>query len=108
MMVVASTIFIDSAQVRVMNKYSSKNIIEQLLSDLKQESQIVNAIIRGCIELRWAVGKEEKETAETMIYNAFEEYAVTRGIPQKVAEEFCEQHLEELIQSVLAILSPEL
>lgn len=87
-----------------MSKYSSQNIVEQLLSDLRQESQLVNLIIRGCIELRWAIAEEEKDTAEAMIYNAFEAYALTRGMSVKAAEEFCEQHLEELIQRVLAIL----
>lgn len=87
-----------------MSEYSSQNIVEQLLSDLRQESQLVDSIIRGCIELRWAIGEEEKETAETMIYNAFEAYALARGMSLKAAEKFCEQHLEELIQCVLAIL----
>ena len=87
-----------------MSEYSSQNIIEQLFSDLRQESSLVDLIIRGCIELRWAITKEEKETAEAMIYNAFETYALARGMPLKAAEEFCEQHLEKLIQSVLAIL----
>jgi hypothetical protein len=61
-------------------------------------------IIRGCIELRWALAEEEKEIAEAMIYNAFETYARTRGMSRKAAEIFCEEHLEELIESVLAIL----
>lgn len=87
-----------------MSESPSQNIVEQLLSDLRQESHLVNLIIRGCIELRWAIGEEEKETAETMIYNAFEAYAIARGMPLKAAEKFCEQHLEELIQRVLALL----
>ena len=87
-----------------MSEYPSQNIVEQLLTDLKQESQLVNLIIRGCIELRWAIGEEEKETAEAMIYNAFEAYALARGMSLKVAEKFCDQHLEELIQRVLAVL----
>ena len=87
-----------------MSESPSQNLVEQLLSDLKQESQLVNLIIRGCIELRWAIGEEEKEIAEAMIYNAFEAYAQARGMPLKAAEQFCEQHLEELIQRVLAIL----
>lgn len=87
-----------------MSEYPSQNIVEQLLSDLKQESQLVDLIIRGCIELRWAITEEEKEIAEAMIYNAFEAYALARGMSLKAAEEFCEQHLEELIQCVLAIL----
>lgn len=87
-----------------MSENSSQNIVEQLLSDLRQERQLVDLIIRGCIELRWAVAEEEKEIAEAMIYNAFEAYALARGMSLKAAEKFCEQHLEELIQSVLAIL----
>lgn len=87
-----------------MSKYPEQNIAEQLLCDLRQESQLVDSIIRGCIELRWAITEEEKEIAETMIYNAFEEYVGARGMSQKAAEEFCEQHLEELIQRVLGIL----
>lgn len=87
-----------------MSEYSSQNITEQLFYDLRQESSLVDLIIRGCIELRWAITKEEKETAEAMIYNAFEAYALARGMPLKAAEEFCEQHLENLIQRVLAIL----
>lgn len=82
----------------------AENITEQLLSDLKQEKQLVDLMIRGCIELRWAIGQEEKEIAEAMIYNAFEAYALKRGMSRKAAEQFCDQHLEELIQSVLAIL----
>lgn len=87
-----------------MSEFPSQNIVEQLVSDLKQESQLVNLIIRGCLELRWAIGQEEKEIAEAMIYNAFETYAIARGMPLKAAENFCEQHLEELIQPVLTIL----
>ena len=87
-----------------MSESFSPSIVEQLLSDLRQESQLVNLIIRGCIELRWARGIEEKEIAEAMIYNAFEAYALARGMSLKTAERFCEQHLEELIQSILAVL----
>ncbi len=87
-----------------MSESPSQNIVEQLLSDLRQESQLVDLIIRGCIELRWAIGEEEKEIAEAMIYNAFEAYAISRGMSRKAAEKFCEQHLEELIECVLAIL----
>lgn len=86
-----------------MSEYS-QNIAEQLLADLRQERQLVDLIIRGCIELRWATGDEEKEIAEAMIYNAFETYAIARGMPLKAAEQFCEQNLEELIQRILAIL----
>lgn len=87
-----------------MSEYPSQNIAEQLIADLRQESQLVNLIIRGCIELRWAIGEEEKEIAEAMIYNAFEAYALARGMPLKAAEKFYEQHLEELIQRILTML----
>lgn len=87
-----------------MSEHPSPNLVEQLLEDLKLESHLVDLIIRGCIELRWAISDEEKEIAEVMIYNAFEEYALARGMPPKAAEEFCDRHLEELIQRVLAIV----
>jgi hypothetical protein len=87
-----------------MSEHPAQPIAEQLLSDLRQEKQLVDLIIRGCIELRWAIAEEEKEIAEAMIYNAFETYARTRGMSRKAAEIFCEEHLEELIESVLAIL----
>ena len=87
-----------------MNEPSSDSIAEQLLADLRQEQQLVNSIIRGCIEHRWALGEEETELSEAMIYNAFEAYAVARGMPLKEAERFCEQHLDELIERVQAIL----
>ncbi|MBV9388077.1 MAG: hypothetical protein JOZ78_16775 [Chroococcidiopsidaceae cyanobacterium CP_BM_ER_R8_30] len=89
----------------MMSESPSQSIVEQLVSDLKQESRLVNLIIRGSIELRWAIGQEEKEIAEAMIYNAFEAYAIARGMPLEAAENFCEQHLEELIQRVWTILS---
>jgi hypothetical protein len=87
-----------------MSKHADQTIAEQLLSDLRREKHLVDLIIRGCIELRWAIAQEEKEIAEAMIYNAFETYALERGMSVKAAERFCEQHLEELVQSVLAIL----
>ncbi|HEY9740832.1 MAG TPA: hypothetical protein V6C90_10120 [Coleofasciculaceae cyanobacterium] len=87
-----------------MSEHADQTIAEQLLSDLRRERQLVDLIIRGCVELRWAIAQDEKEIAEAMIYNAFETYAVDRGMSLKAAERFCEQHLEELIQSVLAIL----
>jgi hypothetical protein len=87
-----------------MSKHPDQTIAEQLLSDLRQEKQLVDLIIKGCIELRWAIAQEEKEIAEAMIYNAFETYAIERGMSRKAAEIFCEEHLEELIQSVLTIL----
>ncbi len=87
-----------------MSKHADQTIAEQLLSDLRREKHLVNLIIRGCIELRWAIAQDEQEIAEAMIYNAFETYALERGMSVKAAERFCEQHLEELVQSVLAIL----
>ncbi len=87
-----------------MSEHPAQPIAEQLLSDLRQEKQLLDLIIRGCIELRWAIAEEEKEIAEAMIYNAFETYARTRGMSRKAAEIFCEEHLEELIESVMAIL----
>ena len=87
-----------------MSEHPAQPIAEQLLSDLRQEKQLLDLIIRGCIELRWALAEEEKEIAEAMIYNAFETYARTRGMSRKAAEIFCEEHLEELIESVMAIL----
>jgi hypothetical protein len=87
-----------------MSEHADQTIAEQLLFDLRREKHLVDLIIRGCIELRWAIAQEEKEIAEAMIYNAFETYALERGMSVKAAERFCEQHLEELVQSVLAIL----
>jgi hypothetical protein len=87
-----------------MSKHPDQTIAEQLLADLRQEKKLVDLIIKGCIELRWAIAQEEKEIAEAMIYNAFETYAIERGMSRKAAEIFCEEHLEELIQSVLTIL----
>lgn len=87
-----------------MDEQHSQNIAAQLLSDLKQESQLVDLMIRGCIELRWAMTEEEKEISQAMIYNAFESYALARGMSLKAAEKFCEQHLDKLIQDILAVL----
>jgi hypothetical protein len=87
-----------------MNEPSPQNIAEQLLADLRQEQQLVNLIIKGCIEHRWALGEEETELTEAIVYNAFEAYAVARGMPLKEAERFCEQHLDELIKRIQAIL----
>lgn len=79
---------------------SSQSIADQLLADFRQESYLVNLIIQGCIEYRWAMGKEEREIAQSMIYNAFEAYAIARGIPMQQAEEFCDRHFEDLVQLV--------
>jgi hypothetical protein len=83
---------------------SDQAIANQLLADLKQEHQLVNLIIKGCIEYRWAIGEEEREIAEAIIYNAFEAYAISRGMPLKQAETFCDRYLENLIQTVQSIL----
>ncbi len=96
--------WMDRSSFIVMDFASSRSIGEQLLGDFKQESQLVNLIIKGCIEYRWAVGQDEREIAEAMIYNAFETYAVARGIPLKQAEQFCEHHLEELVHLVQTAL----
>jgi hypothetical protein len=87
-----------------MNEPSSFPIAEQLLADFKQESQLMDLMIRGCIELRWAIGEEEKDLAQTIIYNAFETYLIERGLSVPEAEKFCDRHLEALIQSLLDVL----
>ncbi|MBD2038231.1 hypothetical protein H6F76_25080 [Leptolyngbya sp. FACHB-321] len=87
-----------------MDAASSRSIAEQLLDDFRQESQLVHLIINGCLASRGAVGEDEREMAEAMIYNAFETYAVARGMPLNQAEQFCEHHLEELVQLVQAAL----
>ncbi|NJR58370.1 MAG: hypothetical protein HC769_05620 [Cyanobacteria bacterium CRU_2_1] len=87
-----------------MNTPPFQTIADQLLADLKQESQLVDLIIRSCIEYRWAIAEEEQEIAEAMIYNAFEAYVVARGMPPQQAEGFCERYLETLIQTVQRIL----
>jgi hypothetical protein len=83
-----------------MTDLSPRAVADQLLADFRQEHQLVNLIIKGCIEHRWAVGETEKELSKAMVYNAFETYAVERGIPLEQAEQFCEQHLDELIQRI--------
>ena len=87
-----------------MSEDLSHPIADQLIADLGREDQLVNLMIRGCIELRWATGPEEREIAMAMIYNAFETYARDRGMPLEAAEAFCEQHLDDLIQRILSIL----
>lgn len=77
---------------------------DRLLADLRQEQQLMNLIIKGCIEHRWALSDEEKEIAKAIIYNAFETYAIARGMALPEAEQFCEQYLERLIQQVQEIL----
>lgn len=75
-------------------------VADQLMADLQRESQLMKLITRGCIELRWAVSEEEREIASAIVYNAFETYAIERGMSLPQAEEFCEQHLDKLIQAV--------
>lgn len=75
-------------------------VADQLMADLRRESQLMKLITHGCIELRWAVSEEEREIANAIVYNAFETYAVERGMSLGQAEQFCEQNLETLIQSV--------
>lgn len=81
-----------------------QSIADQLLADLREESQLVSLIIQGCIELRWAAGAAEKEMARAIVYNAFETYAIARGMSLDAAERFCERHLDELIQCVWTVL----
>lgn len=82
----------------------AQSIAEQLIADLHQEHELLNLMIRGCVELRWAVAEEEREIAMAMIYNAFETYAIARGISTADAEQFCDQHLDQLIQHICQIL----
>lgn len=83
---------------------SGASIADQLLATLWQETRLVDLIIQGCIEYRWAIAEEEKEIATAMIYNAFEFHARASGLSVQQAESFCEQHLDDLIQTVLRIL----
>jgi hypothetical protein len=86
------------------SSHHSQSVADELMADLKQEKQLMDLMIRGCIELRWATGAEERDIAIAMIYNAFETYALERGMSLEVAEKFCEQHLADLIQGVSAVL----
>lgn len=83
---------------------SFQSVADQLLADLRQESQLINLIIKGCIEYRWAIGREEQEIAKAMVYNAFESYTMARGMSLEQAESFCEQNLDRLIDTVYSIL----
>ncbi|MBD2462660.1 hypothetical protein H6G89_16590 [Oscillatoria sp. FACHB-1407] len=87
-----------------MNSSSHQSVADQLLADLRYEGHLVDLIIRGCIELRWAIAHDEQEIARAMIYNAFETYVRERGMALSDAEQFCERHLEELIQKVFRAL----
>jgi len=42
-----------------MDSGSFQTVADQLLADLRQENQLINLVIKGCIEYRWAIGKEE-------------------------------------------------
>lgn len=79
---------------------ASQSIADQLMADFRQESALVSLIIKGCIEYSWAVGDEERQIAQAMVYNAFETYAIARGIPLEEAEDFCENHLADLVNMV--------
>lgn len=81
-----------------------QSIADQLLADFRQERQLVDLMIRGYVEYRWAIGQEEREIAEAMMYNAFETYVIARGMPKKQAELFCERHLDDLIETIDGIL----
>ena len=83
---------------------NSPSVADELIADLRQEGQLINLIIQGCIELRWATGPEEQDIATAIIYNAFETYALERGMSLVAAEKFCERHLDDLIQNVLSVL----
>lgn len=87
-----------------MNQFFPASVAEQLMADFQQESQLINLIIQGCIEHRWAIGSEEQSIAEAMVYNAFETYAIERGMPLQQAEAFCEQHLAQLIHTIQTVL----
>lgn len=86
------------------NPAPSSSVADQLMIDLQRESQLMNLMIQGCIELRRAVGEEETEISQAIIYNAFETYALERGMSLEDTEQFCEQYLEELIHKIWAIL----
>lgn len=86
-----------------MNHLTS-SIADQLIADFWREQHLVDLMVRGCIELRWAVAEEERTIAIAMIYNAFETYAIDRGMSLEDAEQFCEDYLDELIHRLLAAL----
>lgn len=89
-----------------MTHFSDTAIADQLIADFRQEHQLLNLMLQGSIEYRWAVAAEEREIALAMVYNAFETYAIERGMSLRQAEEFCEHHLEQLIQTITAALHP--
>lgn len=87
-----------------MSSLPNQTVADQLLANWRQESQLVDLIIKGCIEQRWAVTDEEREISEAIIYNAFESYAIQSGMTPQQAEGFCDQHLADLIQTIQATL----
>jgi len=80
-----------------------ENLADALMTDFRREHQLVNLIIRGCMEYRWAVGEEERAIAKTIVFNAFEVYLIERGMPIQQAGEFCESHIDQLMKSILAV-----
>lgn len=78
--------------------------IDALLADLHREHALVNLIIRGCIDYRWAISDDERAIAQAMIFNAFEAYLIEQGMAIADAGEFCDQHLDALMNAVLAEL----
>ena len=81
-----------------------ESLVETLLADFQREHELVKLIIRGCIEHRWALGGEERAIAQAMVFNAFEAYVIERGMSVDEAGEFCEQHIDTLMDAVLAEL----
>ena len=81
-----------------------ESLVETLLADFQWEHELVKLIIRGCIEHRWALGNEERAIAQAMVFNAFEAYVIERGMSVDEAGEFCEQHIDTLMDAVLAEL----
>lgn len=81
-----------------------ESLVETLLADFQREHELVKLIIRGCIEHRWALGNEERAIAQAMVFNAFEAYVIERGMSVDEAGEFCEQHIDTLMDAVLAEL----
>lgn len=89
-----------------MFNFADASIADQLIADFGREHQLINLMLQGSVEYRWAVEAEEREIALAMVYNAFETYAVERGMSLQQAEAFCEQHLDELMQTIADALHP--
>ncbi|MGF1515774.1 MAG: hypothetical protein ACFB5Z_19025 [Elainellaceae cyanobacterium] len=79
---------------------SADQLYAELATDLHREHELVNLMIRGCIEHRWSMSDEARDISVAMVYNAFETYAIERGLSLAEAEKFCEQYLEQLIQQI--------